>query len=73
MSLWAAPYVVEYDLPACSTGITKGQSESLEQIQKCAMHIIAPHLQYKEAITNFNFPTIKDRLEILNSNFSEIL
>ncbi len=37
------------------------------------MYIIAPHLQYKEAITKFNLPTIKDRLDILNSNFSEIL
>ncbi len=62
--------VVEYACPAWSTGITKGQSDSLEQIQKCAIYIIAPHLQYhefKEAITKFNLPTIC--LDILNSNF----
>ncbi len=66
-------YVVEYACPAWSTGITKGQSDSLEQIQKHAMYIIAPHLQYKQAITKFNLPTIKDRLDILNSTFSYIL
>ncbi len=60
--------VIEYACPAWSTGITKGQSDSLEQIPKCAIDITAPHLQYKEAITKFNFPTIKDRLDILNSN-----
>ncbi len=65
--------VVEYACPAWSTGITKGQSDSLEQIQKCGIYIIAPHLQYKEAITKFNLPTFKDRLDILNSKFSEIL
>ncbi len=65
--------VVEYACPAWSTGITKGQSESLEQIQKRAMYIIAPHLQYKEVITKFNLPTIKDHVDILNSIFSEIL
>ncbi len=43
------------------------KSDSLEQIQKCAIYIIAPHLQYKEAITKFNLPTIKDHLDILNS------
>ncbi len=32
------------------------------------MYIISPHLQYKEAITKFNLTTIKDRLDILNSN-----
>ncbi len=61
--------VVEYACPAWSTGITKGQSDSMEQIQKCAMYIISPHLQYKEAITKFNLPTIKDCLDIVNSNF----
>ncbi len=48
--------------------MTKGQSESLEQIQKRDMYIIAPHLQYKEAITKLNLPTIKDHLDIINSN-----
>ncbi len=66
-------FVVKYSCPAWSTGIIKGQSESLEQIQKCAMCIIAPHLQYKEAITKLNLPTIKDCLDILNSTFYEIL
>ncbi len=61
--------VVEYACPAWSTGITKGQSESLEQNQKCAMYIIAPLLQYKEAITKFNLPTINDHLDILNGNY----
>ncbi len=51
---------VEYTYPAWTTGITKGQSDSLEQIQKRAIYIIAPHLQYKKAITKFNLPTIKD-------------
>ncbi len=60
---------VEYACPAWSTGITKGQSDSLKQIQKRAIYIIAPHLQYKEAFTKFNLPTIKDRLDILNSKF----
>ncbi len=54
---------------AWSTDIIKGQSDSLEQIQKCAMYIIAPHLQYKEVITKFNLSTIKNRSDILNSNF----
>ncbi len=61
--------VVEYACLAWSTGITKEQSDSLEQIQKRAMYIIDPHLQYKAAITRFNLPTIKDRLDILNSDF----
>ncbi len=61
--------VVEYAFPAWSTGVTKGQSDSLEQIQKRAIFIIAPHLQYKEAITKFSLPTIKDHLDILNSKF----
>ncbi len=61
--------MVEYACPAWSTGITKRQSDSLEQIQKGAIYIIAPHLQYKEAITKFNLPTIKDCLDILNSKF----
>ncbi len=56
---------VEYSCPAWSTGITNGQSDSLEQIQKCAMYI---NLQYKEAITKFNLPTFKNYLDILNSN-----
>ncbi len=62
-------YIVEYACPAWSAGITKVQSDSLKQIQKCAIYIIAPHLQYKEAITMFNLPTIKDCLDILNSIF----
>ncbi len=33
------------------------------------MYIIAPHLQYKETITNFNLPIIKDSLGILNNIF----
>ncbi len=41
--------VVEYACSAWSTGITKEQSDSLVQIQKCAMYIIAPHLQYKKS------------------------
>ncbi len=49
--------------------ITKGQSDSLEHIQKRAIYIIATHLQCKEAITRFNLPTIKDCLDILNTNF----
>ncbi len=56
-------------LPSWSTGINKGQFDSLEQIQKHAKYIIAPYLQYKEAITKFNLPTIKDCLDILNSTF----
>ncbi len=60
--------LVEYAYPAWSPDITKGQSESLGQIQKCAMYIIAPHLQYKEAITKFNLLTIKDHLDIRNIN-----
>ncbi len=42
--------VVKYGCPAWSTGITKGRYDSLEQIQKRAIYIIAPHLQYKEGI-----------------------
>ncbi len=61
--------VVEYAGPAWTTGITKGQSDSLGQIQKRAIYIIAPHLQDKEAITKFNLPTIKDQLDILNTKF----
>ncbi len=45
--------VLEYACPAWSTGIIQGKSDSLEQIQKCAIYIIAPHLQYEEAITKF--------------------
>ncbi len=59
--------VVEYACPAWYTGITKGQSDSLQQIRKCTIYIIAPHLQYKEAISKCNLPTIKDHLNILNS------
>ncbi len=58
--------VAGYAYPAWST---KWQSESLEQIQKRVIYIIAPHLQYKEAITKFNLPMIKDRLDILNSKY----
>ncbi len=65
--------VVEFACPAWSTGITKGQSDSLEQIQKHAIYIIAPQVQYEEAIRKFNLPTIKDHLDILNSKFSDIL
>ncbi len=61
--------VVEYACQAWSTGITKGQSDSLKQIQKRAIYITAPHLQYKEAITKFNLRTIKDHLDILNSKY----
>ncbi len=46
--------VIEYACPAWSTGITKMQSDSLEQIHKHAIYIIAPHLQYKEASQSLN-------------------
>ncbi len=72
------PYfeVISYRHASWSTGITKGQFETLKQIQKCAMYIIAPHLQYNEAITKFILPTIIHRLDILvifSVMFSEIL
>ncbi len=41
----------------------------MEQIQKRAIYIIATYLQYKEAITKFNLPTINDRLDIRNSKY----
>ncbi len=60
--------VVAYACPSWATGITKGQSDSLEQIQKRAIYYSSsPAIQ--ETITKFNLPTIKDRLDILNSNF----
>ncbi len=66
--------VVEYACTAWSTGITKGQSESVGQIHKRVIYIMAHHFQYKEAITKFNLPTIKDLFDIFNSNlFSDIL
>ncbi len=61
-------WVVEYACPAWSTGITKGQSESLEHLPKRALNIILAHMQYKEVITKFNLPIIKDHFNILNSN-----
>ncbi len=62
--------VVQYVCLVWSTGITKGQSESLKQFEKCAMYVITSHMQYKKAITKFNLPTIKYHLD--NSNCSEI-
>ncbi len=59
--------VVEYAGPAWTTGITKGRSDSLGQIQKRIMYIIVPLLQYKEAITKFNSPTCKEQIDILNT------
>ncbi len=59
------------DLLEITIGIPQGSilgiNDSLEQIQKSAIYIIAPHLQYKETITKFNLATIKDRLDIFNS------
>ncbi len=46
--------IIESVCPVWSTAITKGQSESLEQIQKCDMYIIAPHMEFKEVIIMFN-------------------
>ncbi len=61
--------MIEYGCPVWSTSLTQGHLSNLEQIQKCAMHIIYPDTSYTDAMTKAKLVSIKDGLNHLNPTF----
>lgn len=66
--------VLEYASPAWFTNVadtspTTGHMWELEHIQIRAFNIIMPHLSYEQALKESKFPTIRERLLHLCSNF----
>ncbi len=57
--------VCEYGCPEWSTGLTKGQSNTIELIQKRIFKIILPKQPYLKACEALQIPTLKDRRESL--------
>ena len=53
--------VCEYACPVWSTSITKEQSHDLESIQRRALRIILPKLDYPEACEKLNIPSLASR------------
>ncbi len=47
----------------CGPYVGNIHAKALKRLYFHSIYIIAPHLQYKEAITKSNLPTIKDCLE----------
>ena len=53
--------VLEYACQVFHGGLTKEQSDLLESVQKRALRIIDPDLNYNDAINVFSLQTLKDR------------
>jgi hypothetical protein len=65
--------VVEYACPVWSTSLTKELNVELESMQKQALRIICPHLDYDSARNLFSLMTLKERRDKLCAKlFKEI-
>ena len=53
-------------MPARNSGLTKGQSEDLEHVQKRALHVIFPDADYALAHELSELQTLKDHREHLD-------
>ncbi len=53
--------VLEYGAQVWNGGLTMGQSEDIERIQKRALRIMYPELKYHEALMESNLKTLTDR------------
>ena len=58
--------VVEYASQVWNSGLTKGQSEDLERVQKRALHVIFPDADYDLARKLSELQTLEDRREHLD-------
>ena len=58
--------VVEYASQVWNSGLTKGQSEDLERVQKRAMHIIFPDADYDLALQLSELQSLEDRRDHLD-------
>jgi len=61
--------VLEYASPVWHSSLTVAQRESLESIQKRAMRIIFPHLDYSGSLFIAKTDTLEDRPEELAKRF----
>ena len=62
--------VCEYAAPVWATSLTQNQKDKLENIQKRALNIIKPGLQYQESLQQLNLMTLeKRRLNICKDFF----
>ena len=61
--------VMEYACPVWATSLTKEQQDTLESIQKRALHIICPSSSYNESLEYFNLPTLRERRNLLCKRF----
>jgi len=61
--------ILEYACAAWHTCLTSEQSERLESIQRRAMSIVAPDMSYRQALSTFGLPTLKERREGLARDF----
>ena len=58
--------VVEYASQVCNSGLTIGQSEDLERVQKRALHVIFPDANYDLARELSELQTLEDHREHLD-------
>ena len=64
---------LEYACPAWATSITKEQSNDIERIQKRALKIVFPDLDYSQALEKANLKTLSQRrLELCKKFFTEL-
>ena len=57
--------ITEYACPAWHTSLTKNDTETLENIQKRAMSILFPGINYHEALKIAKLPTLSIRRDLL--------
>ena len=61
--------VLEYACPVWHTSLPRKLSDQLEQIQRCALHIIVPHLSYTNGLNEWDLTTLEERRESLCKYF----
>ncbi len=61
--------VVEYCCQAWHTGLTKQDTDLIEQIQRRALNVIYPDKSYLEALSHASLTTLSDRRESLCQSF----
>ena len=61
--------VLEYACPVWHTSLPRKLSDQLEQIQRCALRIIVPHLSYTNGLYELDLTTLEERRESLCKSF----
>ena len=64
--------ILEYACPVWHAGLTSGESDLLEQIQKRAIRIIYPDSRYIDALESAHMQLLSVRRERLIKHFFEI-